>query len=61
MKERDYVIAEVNASMSFEGMSLTANDIARLQKCYGKPQSYYKKIRQDIIKKATPTIRNNEV
>ena len=51
MKERDRVIAEVNASMSFEGMPLTKGDISRLKDCYGKPQSYYKKQRQALVRK----------
>lgn len=51
MDKKEHIIAEVSASMCFEGLPLTREDIALLKDCYGKPQAHYKKVRQGLVKK----------
>jgi hypothetical protein len=53
MNRRDRIIAEVNASMSFEGLPLSKSNIACLKKCYGKPQAHYQELRKKLVQQYT--------
>jgi hypothetical protein len=48
---RKRILAEVAASMSFEGMPLKRADKKLLNQCVGRSKSFYKKMRQSVVAK----------
>jgi hypothetical protein len=60
MKNREKMIAEVDANMRFEGMPLTTDDKERLRNCYGKSQADYKEMRRNLVQKHTVSASQNE-